>query len=110
MERTVSAAEANRKFSELLRGVRDGDSYVVTAHGKPVAKLVPVAESDAELLARQTTFRALIDRLASQPAMSGPRDWTREELYERKPWRDGPGLAEDDQTHEVSPRSTGRSD
>jgi prevent-host-death family protein len=31
MEKTVSAADANRKFSELLRGVRKGLSYVVTS-------------------------------------------------------------------------------
>jgi antitoxin (DNA-binding transcriptional repressor) of toxin-antitoxin stability system len=37
MERAVSAAVANRKFSQLLRSVREGRSYVVTTHGKPVA-------------------------------------------------------------------------
>jgi prevent-host-death family protein len=46
MEKTVSAADANRKFSELLRGVRQGRSYIVTSHGKPVAKLIP-ADSDS---------------------------------------------------------------
>ena len=34
MERGVSAAEANRKFSKLLRTVREGHSYLVTSHGK----------------------------------------------------------------------------
>ncbi len=48
MEETVSAAEANREFSKLLRGVREGNSYVVTSHGRPVAKLVPVADDQAE--------------------------------------------------------------
>ena len=38
-----SAAEANRRFSQLLRAVREGDSYVVTAHGKPVAKIIPMS-------------------------------------------------------------------
>ena len=37
MDETVSAAEANRAFSRLLRGVRAGRSYLVTAHGRPVA-------------------------------------------------------------------------
>jgi prevent-host-death family protein len=41
MEKAVSAAEANRKFSQLLQDVRRGRSYVVTSHGKPVAKLSP---------------------------------------------------------------------
>ncbi len=30
----VTAAEANRGFSRLLRGVREGASYVVTSHGR----------------------------------------------------------------------------
>ena len=30
MEKPISAADANRTFSQLLRGVRAGDSYVVT--------------------------------------------------------------------------------
>ena len=31
MEKPVSAADANRKFHKLLRGVREGQSYVVTS-------------------------------------------------------------------------------
>lgn len=31
MEKAVSAADANRKFSKLLSAVRGGQSYVVTA-------------------------------------------------------------------------------
>src|SRR5690606_18296269 len=41
--RSISAAEANRQFSQMLRGVREeGATYVVTAHGRPVARIVPV--------------------------------------------------------------------
>ncbi len=42
MEKAVSAADANRNFSQLLQGVRRGRSYVVTSHGKPLARLTPV--------------------------------------------------------------------
>ncbi len=43
MTRSISAAEANRQFSQMLRGVREeGATYVVTAHGRPVARIVPV--------------------------------------------------------------------
>jgi prevent-host-death family protein len=48
MEKSVSAADANRRFSDLLRGVRQGQSYVVTSHGRPVAKLIP-AEADERI-------------------------------------------------------------
>ena len=78
MEETVSAAEANRQFSKLLRGVRDGNSYVVTSHGRPVAKLVPV---DEEAIAREQARERLFARLRSQPVRNiGP--WTRDELYD----------------------------
>jgi len=78
MEKAVSAAEANRKFSQLLQGVRQGRSYVVTSHGKPVAKLSPVDESE-KVAARAR--ESLLDRLRRQPAVKIDR-WTRDELYE----------------------------
>lgn len=82
MEKIVSAADANRRFSDLLRGVRKGRTYVVTSHGRPVAKIVP-AETDERNAAAART--ALLARLKSQPAAeedkAGKR-WTRDELYE----------------------------
>ena len=78
MDKIVSAAEANRRFSQLLRAVREGDSYVVTAHGKPVAKIIPIRSDDA---VRAAAHAALLEHLRSQtPIDIGP--WTREELYE----------------------------
>ena len=42
MERAISASEANQRFSELLREVQEGESFVVTSRGRPVAKVTPV--------------------------------------------------------------------
>ena len=82
-EETISAAEANRSFSRLLRGVREGHRYLVTAHGRPVARLVPAEEGEAaERALRRAAFRALMERVKSQPALNVGR-WTRDELYER---------------------------
>ena len=79
MDQAISAAEANRRFSHLLREVRDGRSYVVTAHGKPVARIVPCDDADA---ARATARADLMRRLGAQTATDiGP--WTRDELYGR---------------------------
>jgi prevent-host-death family protein len=78
MDKVVSAAEANRRFSQLLRSVREGDSYIVTAHGRPVAKIIPIREDEA---VKERAREILLARLRSQPAIDiGP--WTREELYE----------------------------
>lgn len=82
MDESVSAAAANRNFSQILRGVReDGASYIVTSHGKAVARIVPiVAGGGARSEAART---ALLARLVSQPLVEiGP--WSRDELYERE--------------------------
>ena len=78
MEEAVSAAEANRKFSLILRGVREGHSYVVTSHGRPVARIAPVAKhEDVASSARL----ALLARLEKQSIVETGR-WSRDELYE----------------------------
>ncbi len=78
MEEAVSAADANRKFSLILRGVREGQSYVVTSHGRPVARIVP-ADRQEGVVSRSRT--ALLSRLERQPVVDAGR-WTRDELYE----------------------------
>jgi prevent-host-death family protein len=77
-EKSISAAEASRNFSRLLEDVRQGESFVVTRHGKPVAKIEPMeVSSRAESAAR----KELLDRLRHQRAMD-VGSWTREELYD----------------------------
>ena len=41
--KTVTAADANRQFSALLRRVTQGEQIVITTRGKPVATLAPLA-------------------------------------------------------------------
>jgi prevent-host-death family protein len=80
MDEPISAADANRRFSQLLRGVReDHNTYVVTSHGKPVAKIIPV-DSISNVSAR--ALELLLARLESEPVVDIGR-WTRDELYER---------------------------
>ncbi len=78
MEEAISAADANRKFFLLLRGVREGHSYVVTSHGKPVARLIPAGKRDNVAVGARAS---LLSRLEKQPVMNAER-WTRDELYE----------------------------
>jgi prevent-host-death family protein len=78
MEKAVSAADANRKFSQLLREVREGQSFIVTSHGRPVARLAPIRSGSASGVDRRAR---LLKRLRSQPITNiGP--WKRDELYE----------------------------
>ncbi|WP_217570222.1 type II toxin-antitoxin system Phd/YefM family antitoxin [Mesorhizobium sp. GbtcB19] len=78
MDEAVSAADANRRFSHILREVREGQSYVVTSHGRPVARIVP-AEKHEGVAARSRAV--LLSRLERQPIVDAGR-WTRDELYE----------------------------
>lgn len=78
MEKAISASEANRRFSELLREVREGHSYVVTSHGKPVARISPPQKGKHSSRSR----KAFLHWLEAQPVRNVGR-WTRDELYER---------------------------
>ena len=52
---TVTAAEAKANLSELLRRAEAGTETLVTRHGQPVAKLVPIRPRVAGGMKRQIT-------------------------------------------------------
>ena len=79
--KTISAADANRHFSNLLRNVATGEVVTVVSRGKPVAVISAANQQDAFKL---QAHKSLVARLKSQPA-TGARNWTRDELYEAKP-------------------------
>jgi prevent-host-death family protein len=81
MDKAVSAADANRRFSELLRTVKQGRSVIVTSHGKPVAKITHVDEDER---AAEGARSALFARLRTGRAVNAGR-WTRDELYDDAP-------------------------
>ena len=78
MQKSVSAAEARRRFSQLLHGVPQGRSYVVTSHGLPIAQISPVDEPGKVAVGAR---KALLARLRQQSVVKIGR-WTRDELYE----------------------------
>ena len=78
--KTVTAADANRQFSALLRRVTQGEQIVITTRGKPVATLAPLAPVRDK--AREAARSRLLVRLRSQPTSGTQRTWTRDELYD----------------------------
>jgi prevent-host-death family protein len=64
-------------FSLILRGVRNGHSYVVTSHGRPVARIVPASQFENVAAGARA---ALLTRLEKQHVVNVCR-WTRAELY-----------------------------
>ena len=88
--RTVSAREANQHFSRLLEDAAKGEEVIITRRGVPVAKLVPVVDTNAEI-ERERRKAAALAWFKSGALKGGVvADWTREELYEERlddPWR-----------------------
>lgn len=81
MDKAISAADASRRFSKLLRGVKDGDSYVVTSQRRAVANIVPVHSGYRVMPGARA---ALLKRLRSQSVVNvGHRG--RGELYVDEP-------------------------
>jgi prevent-host-death family protein len=88
--RTVSAREANQRFSKLLEAAVKGEEVTITRRGVPVAKLVPV--DGANVQAERESRKAAALAWFKSGALKGGvvADWTREELYEERlehPWR-----------------------
>ncbi len=79
--KTVTAAQANRQFSALLRQVAGGETLLVTSRGKPVATIAPVDAAAADA-AREQARQRLLAHLRQVRPSGVPRDWTRDELYD----------------------------
>lgn len=74
----ISAANANRQFSKILKEVAQGESYTVTSRGKAVAS-IQSAEKNERI--KKATRDLLLKRL-SRVKVLGIYKWKREELYE----------------------------
>ena len=75
--RTITASDANRNFSGLLRDVASGESVLIVSRGTPVAKISPVDINGSRAVAKES----LLCRLSGQNP-TGQRDWSRNDLYD----------------------------
>ena len=75
--KTITASNANRGFSNLLREVSKGEEIMITSRGTPVAKVISVKST---VLQKNAMKKLLLSRLKTQVA-TGSRNWTRNELY-----------------------------
>ena len=76
--KTMSAAEANRQFSTVVREVAQGEEFTVLSRGRSVAAIIPIAKGVHD---RAGAKRTLLSRLCKQRPI-GSRSWTRSELYD----------------------------
>jgi prevent-host-death family protein len=81
--KSVTAREANQKFSELLMRVEDGEEIVITKRGEPVAVLSPYRRPAMTPERRAAIDRALEMMKKGLPWGSEFRTFTRDEMHER---------------------------
>ena len=70
-DQTVGVRELKARLSEYLRQVKQGRTVVITEHGKPVGRLVPVGQS------RDGGCEAMVD--------AGLAEWNGKPLPPMKP-------------------------
>ena len=75
--KTITAANANRGFSSLLREVQNGEEITILSRGTPVARIISV---NSGALPKNEMKKILLSRLKAQ-GVTGFRNWTRDELY-----------------------------
>ncbi|MEW6410277.1 MAG: type II toxin-antitoxin system Phd/YefM family antitoxin [Nitrospirota bacterium] len=90
MEKTISATEAVRRFSELLNTIKfKGNHYIILRGGKPVASMVPV-----EVSSKGHTIGEIKELLKKIPRLGDEANLFEIDL--REIIRCQPGLPEED--------------
>lgn len=77
----VGIRELKNQLSRYIDQVRDGKEVIVTEHGKPVARLAPLKETDRRL-------QALIDAGAVTPPINPTRRRARARIRTKLPVSD----------------------
>lgn len=87
----VTVRDADEHFTRILKlATEKGEPVVITEHGKPVAKLVPLVKRDSDAEADAAAERERRRQEALEWFRKGGlkggivADWTREELYDRE--------------------------
>ncbi len=63
----ISVTEAKGQLTELVRRAEAGDEVILTRHGQPAVRLVPVAKARLDAKAR----RALLEAVRASGAKAG---------------------------------------
>lgn len=78
---TIGLFEAKTHFSELVARAEQGEEVIITRHNKPVAKLVPISQVPADLVARRRAAIAELEAIGRQ-VVERTGGITREEILE----------------------------
>jgi prevent-host-death family protein len=76
MNKVIQATEVDRHFSRILREVEQGDSFTVTSHARPTARIVPATSQD-----REAAKQRFLEYFRQRPLLEmGPS--RRDDLYD----------------------------
>jgi prevent-host-death family protein len=85
LKKTITAREANQRFSKVLREVQDGYEFLVTRKGRPVARISAVAADGTRVLTPEQ------ERAAKRLIKGLRRGWplgigrfSRDEIYDER--------------------------
>lgn len=85
MQNTLSIYEAKTHFSSFVHRASLGEAFVVTSHGKPLARIVPLETVDLEAEKKARKMAALaqlkdLQKRADWPKITAveARDWAHE--------------------------------
>lgn len=81
MQHIINLREANQYLSRYISQLKSGDEVVITKHGKPVARLLPVVEEQALSEDKQAALQRLRARSRKGYHLGG-QGIVRGELYE----------------------------
>ncbi len=80
--RSVSLMTANQDFSRLIKEVEQGEGFLITRRGRPIAKLVPHTADRTDDPEWAAAYRRMLARLDEGASLGGLRV-RRDELYDR---------------------------
>jgi prevent-host-death family protein len=85
LKKTITAREANQRFSKVLREVQDGYEFLVTKKGRPVARISAIAVDGVRELTPEQ------ERAAKRMIAGMRRGWklgigkfSRDEIYDER--------------------------
>jgi prevent-host-death family protein len=81
MIQQLSLREMNQHFADYIKQVENGDRIILTRHGKPVARIVPISEPEG-LTPAQIQAQARMLRVLKKGFSLKNEGFNREDLYE----------------------------
>jgi len=80
--REITLRDANQGFARLIREVEAGEEVVITRHGRPVARLVPVRGGRTPTPEQEAAWERIRERMLHHPLDLGGYKFRREDAYD----------------------------